>query len=407
MTAFLNEGGPMKVLSIPPRRLLLLTLMANAAGHTFFIISFPALARTLGFTDPQAGMVMGLSALVMTLAAPAWGASCERRGRRPTFLSGVLIAVSFFFAAAVVLYFRSLGVISIGFCMSLLLLARTLSTLGSAAVMPSAQAYMADITEPAQRTMGMAQLGAAFGAGSVLGSSIAMFAGIDFIWIGFGLCTVLVVISMLICWRLLPEPLRPCVENRVSIAVEIKQIIIFLAVTLLGLATYSLVQHVATLRLQDGFGYSAHDSLRIGGAAMTSAMVIMILTQLWVLPRLNMFARQSLLLGTLVCLGCLLLSLIDHLNIFLFSIAALGAGLGLLLSSNLGLLSLVSGPDTQARNAGINGLAQGIGMAMGPLLGANLQAQSYLAPWFAACVLMSIVLLISIRVHALTASITA
>lgn len=380
-----------------PRRILLLALMMNAASHGFFIISFPLLARTLGFTDPQAGMVMGLSALAMTFAAPVWGGICERYGRRKVFIAGLSLAMAFFTAAALVLYFRSLGLIGLTLCLSLVISFRVMATAGSAAVMPAAQAYMADITEPAQRTVGMGRLGAAFGSGSVLGSTIASVSGINFIWTGFTLCALMVAMAALVCWRCLPEPARPAGSRCAKRPGEWRRIAVFLLITLLGLAVYSLVQQVATLRLQDSFHYDAHDALQLGAAAMTAAMLLMIVTQLLVLPRLPLKPQQSLVLGALICLICLLLSLAGQLYTFITALVLLGVGLGLLFPANLGLLSLSSSSAAQARNAGINGLAQGIGLALGPLLGANLQALSYFAPWLTAALLMALIVVLALR----------
>ena len=72
--------------------LLFFALFANACGHTFFLISFPLTARYLGYSDQQAGMILGLSALVITLATPIWGQLCERFGRRRILLSGLTLA---------------------------------------------------------------------------------------------------------------------------------------------------------------------------------------------------------------------------------------------------------------------------------------------------------------------------
>ncbi len=74
---------------------LFLALMANAAGQSFLFVVLPPLGRRLGFTDIQAGTTLSASALLLMIAAPAWGYLTERIGRRPVLviaLTGAMLA---------------------------------------------------------------------------------------------------------------------------------------------------------------------------------------------------------------------------------------------------------------------------------------------------------------------------
>lgn len=113
------------------RKALLLALVANACAHSFFLISFPALARELGLSDLQAGLLMGLSALAMTLSSPVWGVICERKGRRPVFLAGLLLITLILPVIILALNLRWQLLISPALCFSTLLILRLLSALGS------------------------------------------------------------------------------------------------------------------------------------------------------------------------------------------------------------------------------------------------------------------------------------
>jgi len=375
------------------RPILVFALVANACGHAFFLISFPALGRTLGLSDTRAGMLMGLSALAMTLAAPLWGVLCERRGRRPVLLAGLVIATLMLAAITQLLMHYTDSLMAPASLFLMLLGFRVLGTTGTAAVMPSAQAWMADTTAPEQRVAGMGLLGAAFGIGSVLGSGVAMTAGIDNIWTGFAMVLGLLVLAVGLTARYLPEPERAA-TSEVSGQFSLSTILPCLLITLLGLAVYSLVQQVITLRLQDSFAMTPDQSVRFGGAAMMLCMLLMVVTQAWLLPKLGWLHGQILQRGAWLCLLALLLSLTPVTAVFLFAIPLLGLGFGLLVPANLGLLSLRSGPQSQARNAGINGVFQGLGMAVGPVSGASLQSLSPSYPWLAAVLLMLCVCLL-------------
>ena len=412
--------SPQQILNA--RKALLLALVANACAHSFFLISFPALARELGLSDLQAGLLMGLSALAMTLSSPLWGMICERKGRRSVFLTGLLLITLILPVIALTLHLRWQLLISPVLCFSALLVLRLLSALGSGAIMPSAQAWTADTTSQANRTSGIARLGAAFGLGSVLGSMLAMSVGIQWIWLGFTLASAFLIAAVLHVRYHFPETLAlshkvpdhtssspdtlnvigrqetpkitDSTENSPEKQSPASKIWPCFLITLLALACYSLVQHVMTLRLQDSFNFTSDLSVRIAGATMTLSMLLMIATQGWLLPRLNWLPGKSLLTGTLIALFSFLLALSPALPAVLIALVSLGIGLGLLLPSNLGLMSLNSPIHQQARNAGINGTFQGLGMASGPIAAASLHQLHPLLPWAMATILMLMILLL-------------
>lgn len=389
--------------AITQQRFLLFALICNACAHAYFLISFPVIARELGFSDAQGGVVMGISALAMTLTAPLWGLICDRIGRRITFLIGLGLTLTLLLAVTWTLYASFIALLGLSLSFNLLLMFRIFGTIGSAAIMPSAQAYIADTTSAAQRTTGMARLGAAFGTGSILGGTLAMLTGIDQLWFGLGVCLLLLLSAWLISLRYLhePEQKQKCQQK---VTTPISHIVKFLLITLCGLATYSLLQQVISLRLQDSFALSADQSLRVGGSAFTGCMLLMVVTQAFIVPRLQKSPLFKLRTGALICCCMLFLSTQDLLPLFIATVICIGLGLGLLLPANLSLISLNSASHQQARNAGINSTFQGLGMTVGPVLGAQLQSVSPDMPWFAASGLMLLVLIFTLSRQGATAS---
>lgn len=152
---------------------LFLALMGNAAGQSVQLVVLPPLGRSLGFTDIQTGAILSASALVLMIAAPAWGYVTEHIGRRPVLmiaLAGAILApLSFGFIVG-----RRLdGSMSTILALSLFFAARSGQTLLSAGLLPASQAYVADITVPEARAGGMGILGAAYGLGAIIGSAFA------------------------------------------------------------------------------------------------------------------------------------------------------------------------------------------------------------------------------------------
>ncbi|MGE4527356.1 MAG: MFS transporter [Rhodospirillaceae bacterium] len=372
---------------------LFAALAANAAGHAFVLIVLPPLARRLGFSDLQAGMLLSLSALVMTLAAPVWGGVCDRRGRRRVILAGLGAGAVFLAACAAVVAARLAGGLSAAAAFGLLFAARILQAALGAGLMPAAQAVFADITRDDRRAGGMGTMGAAFGIGSILGGAAAWRLASGMPEAGFLLLSACLAAAVGGIALTLPETrAAPPPEALAAGTLPFAAIARFLAVTLLGLAVYSLLQQVTVLRLQDGFGLPPDRAMRAGGGAMMLAMTAMAAMQLGVVRRLRWPPGRLSRTGAAAALACLAAAAAaPGVAALVAATAGLGASLGLLLPGNLAALSLRAGPAAQARAAGINAVAQGMGMALGPIGGAALHQIAPTAPYAAAAAAMTVV----------------
>jgi EmrB/QacA subfamily drug resistance transporter len=131
--------------------------------------------------------------LTSTISGPIYGKLSDLYGRRPIFIW----AVGLFLAASV---FAGLSQEMWPF-----ILARGLQGLGGGAVFPIAFAIIADLYPPEERAKYGALFGAVFGLSSVVGPLLGGFITdtFDWPWIFF-LNVPLGLISMAVCWRLLP-----------------------------------------------------------------------------------------------------------------------------------------------------------------------------------------------------------
>jgi MFS family permease len=91
------------------------------------------------------------------------------------------------------------------------------------------------------------------------------------------------------------------------------------------------------------------------------------------------------LLATVAMLVCILAR--NYLEMFL-TLTLLGVALGLMLPGNMASLSLRAGSGAQGKVAGINVVAQGFGLAIGPFAGANLHQISVRLPFIVATILL-------------------
>jgi EmrB/QacA subfamily drug resistance transporter len=136
--------------------------------------------------------------LTSTISGPIYGKLSDLYGRRPIFIW----AVGLFLAASI---FAGLSQEMWQF-----ILARGLQGLGGGAVFPIAFAIIADLYPPQERAKYGALFGGVFGLSSVLGPLLGGFVTDNFGWPWiFYLNVPLGLVSLVVCWRLLPPIKHP------------------------------------------------------------------------------------------------------------------------------------------------------------------------------------------------------
>lgn len=394
---------------------LFLTLIASAVGHSYFVITFPAMAREYSLTDMQAGFVMGSGALVLTLASPFWGWICDIKGRRFALLFGAVGSTLGLALLALVFTASQREWLPMQTLLLSVLAVRWAHACASAGLMPAAQAVIADVTSPTRRSRGMGLLGGSFGIGTVLGGALAMATGGEHVLEGFYAISLALLLCSLWLWFSHPETANDvpqthaCHQNNIettSSSVEpLKPVAMlpFLLTTLLCLTVYSLIQQVTALRLQDDFGLDFNTSVQFAGRIMMASMAAMIFSQLILVAVLKLAPRTMAMSGAAISSTALMIAaMANDPQSLLMAMALMGLGVGVLLPCNLALLSLTTGQQHQAKAAGINGFSKGIGMAVGPVLGAAVYANSTLMPYWLGAVLLALVLLIFVAMMVLS-----
>lgn len=135
------------------------TILIDFVGFTVLIPVLPLYAERLGARPHQIGLILTVYALAQLIFLPAWGWVSDRIGRRPVLLASLLgTAVSFIALARS----DSIGMIY---------LSRALAGFFAASI-GTAQAVVTDVTAPSERARGMGLIGAAFGAGMIIGPAM-------------------------------------------------------------------------------------------------------------------------------------------------------------------------------------------------------------------------------------------
>lgn len=141
---------------LSPLITVFLTVFIDLLGFGIVIPLLPIYSHVHGASELQLGLLFGSFSAMQFLFAPFWGRVSDRIGRRPVLLGGLfgtaLSYVLFAYADTLPLLFAS----------------RLLAGFFGANV-STAQAYIADVTTPADRAKGMGLIGAAFGLGFTFG----------------------------------------------------------------------------------------------------------------------------------------------------------------------------------------------------------------------------------------------
>lgn len=204
------------------------------------------------------GMLMACFSAMQFLFAPLWGRISDRVGRRPILLLGLAGSTFFYAVFGWISSFgpeeRFLGLLPLTWLF--------LSRIGagiSGATIPTAQAFISDVTTKEQRGQGMALIGAAFGIGFTFGPLIgAYFVSGDpeaTPSMGPGLVASLISgIALITAIFRLPESLRPdsrpaaahwLSPRNVQAAVARPSILLLLSI--IFLATFAFAQFETTL----------------------------------------------------------------------------------------------------------------------------------------------------------------
>ena len=154
------------------KRTLLLAAAAMGFAQTVVFAILAPLGREIGLIEVQIGAIISCSSLTIFLVSPLWGRASDMWGRRKVLLIGLFgySAGTIFFAG--VFQAALLGYLIPLIALALLIATRVANAVVMAAVTPSANAYMADITTVKDRIKGMGAIGAATNIGSILGPAV-------------------------------------------------------------------------------------------------------------------------------------------------------------------------------------------------------------------------------------------
>lgn len=401
-----------------PLFVIFLTVFLDLLGFGLIIPILPYYAERFGASPSVITLIMASYSLMQFLFAPVWGRLSDRIGRRPIILMSLTMS--------------TIGYALLGFASSLthVFAARILAGIGNANL-PTAQAYVADVTRPEERARGMGLVGMAFGLGFVFGPAFGGFLGSVAIALPAFVAAGLTAFDVILAAFVLKEPERRDVGHgrlplRLSTLIEAsRRPNIGLLLALFFFATFAFAQlestfslyieHRFTLNEAPASGSNTHgvaipdathqSAARATGAALAVVGIVSAIVQGGLIGKLTRrygekrLARVGLLL---LAVGMAALPGAPTLPLLFPICAVVAVGSALLHPSLAALLSRSAGAHEQGSILGLGQSLSSLARVAGPMLsGVLFQHVGLGAPYWTGGALMLFSALLSLNLRPL------
>ncbi len=367
----------------------------DLVGFGIVIPVLPLYAERFGASPLVIGLLLAVYSLMSFLFAPVLGRLSDRIGRRPVLLVSILGS--------------SLGFLIMGLAGSLplLFLGRIIDGITGGNI-STAQAYIADITPPNERSKGMGLIGAAFGLGFIFGPAIGGIMSHFSLAAPLLFAAALAALNGAAVYLFLPESLPKEHRNRdasrnVPISSPAQMVkaargsplALVLGAYFFSTVAFSLLTATYPLFASRRFGYGAPEV----GYIFAGMGVVGVIIQgglMGLLSRAFGDIRLASIGSALLAAGLGLLPLSPSAPVLFLATAAIGLGHALVVTPLNGLASKVSGAAEQGKVLGMMQSSSSLARIIGPVLGGwmlnldLLRAEAHYgrAPYWTAAVII-------------------
>lgn len=362
----------------PSLLVIFLTVFVDLVGFGIVLPLLPVYSKDFGASGLVIGAIMAAFSFMQFICAPMWGRLSDRVGRRPILLLSTAGAVGSY------LLFAMASRMSGGAALGLLLVSRLFAGACGANI-TVAQAYIADITPPENRSKRMGLIGMAFGLGFIFGPAIGglsykLFGIAGPGWVAAALCA----LNLLVAIWILPESRTPgsaATAERPHFdqwTHTLSHPQIGLLVAVFFLATFAFTCFETTLPLLVGrnmhLNLKEEDRDKIG-YLFAYAGIIGALVQGGAIGRLvRRFGERFLIALSMVLLAISLAALpfMATWTTLLIALAGLSIGSSLTRPPLFGLISMLTPHNEQGATLGIAQSAGSLARIVGPIFAATL-----------------------------------
>ena len=347
-----------------PLALIFGTVFLDLVWFGIVIPVLPLYAERFGASPLVIGLLVGVYSAMQCLFAPILGRLSDRVGRRPVLLVSVIGT--------------SAGFLLMGLAHSLWLLfaARILDGMTGGNI-STAQAYIADVTAPQQRSRGMGLIGAAFGLGFIFGPAIGGLLSHVSLAAPFLFASILAAANALAIYFFLPESLpverRHPARKQTSFQTLFREmwhrpIRIILAAYFFTTVSFSLLTATYALFTERRFGYNAAQNGYIFAGQGLVGVIIQGGLLGWLAAAFG--DKKLIMVGTAtLALSLFLLPMSTTTTVLLLVTTGVAIGHSLVLAPLNGLASKSAHEAAQGRVLGLMQSASSFARIVGPVLG--------------------------------------
>jgi DHA1 family tetracycline resistance protein-like MFS transporter len=350
---------------LSPLVVIFITVFIDLLGFGIIIPLLPFYAQSFGASAFEIGLLGTSFSLMQFLFSPIWGRWSDRVGRKPIILVGLLGSC--------------LSYVTLALATSLptLFIARIVGGIAGANI-PTAQAYIADVTTPENRAKGMGMVGAAFGLGFIfgpaLGGVLSRISPETPMWCAAALCGA----NMVAAWFLLPESRVATASMRTLGRMEAFRhatkkptLVILLAIYFIVVMAFSGFEATFALFSEARFGYTAASI----GFLFAFIGVVLALVQGVLVGRVVKRIGERRLIPfaiTSIAVSIGMLPFVWNVPGLLVALALLAVGMGFNSPSITSMVSRLSDADDQGGILGLASSLASLGRVAGPAWGGYL-----------------------------------
>jgi MFS transporter, DHA1 family, tetracycline resistance protein len=381
---------------VSPLVIIFLTVFIDLIGFGIIIPLLPFYAESYGATALTVGLLGTSFSAMQFLFSPIWGRWSDRIGRRPIILMGLLgSALSYL-------------VLAQADSLALIFVARLVGGIAGANI-PTAQAYIADITTAENRARGMGMVGVAFGLGFVFGPAIG--GGLSHFGpeVPMYFAAALSLGNFTAAWFLLPESrtglgTAPSVGRLEALrrALTRPQLVLLLSLYFIIMTAFSGFEVTFALFSERRFGFTM---ATIGYLFAFIGIVLAVVQGLLVGKVVRVLGEHRVvpIAVAVIALGLALVPLAGSVPMLLVALGTLAIGMGFNGPSLTSMVSQLSDPDDQGGVLGVAQSLASLGRIVGPVWGGFLfDRYGITVPYFSSAAIMAlafVVALVSLARH--------
>ncbi|MFA5910055.1 MAG: MFS transporter [Vicinamibacterales bacterium] len=372
-----------------PLVIIFLTVFIDLLGFGIIIPLLPFYAESFGASAFTIGLLGTSFSLMQFLFSPIWGRWSDKIGRKPIIMLGLMGSCLSYLALA------------LATSLPMIFFARIIGGIAGANI-PTAQAYIADVTTPENRARGMGMVGAAFGLGFIFGPAIGgLLSRISPeapMWFASALCLG----NFTAAWFLLPESRRVSSATMTLGRLEAFKhaltkpaLVLLLALYFLVTAAFSGFEATFALFSEARYGFTAAS---IGFLFAFIGVVLATIQGVLVHKVVKRVGEARLIPAAIFCiaLGIGMVPFAWSVPTLLVALFVLAVGMGFNNPSLTSMVSRLSDANDQGGTLGLASSLASLGRVVGPAWGGFLyDAYGMTTPYLSASGLMLVAFAVS------------